>query len=294
MRCPRNLFSLVLLSGAATIASSANAMAGDLCCAPTIFRWGSQPPPEDDGKSKWDEPLASDRPDFTEASSTVGKGLTQLEIGYTFIHDRAGTTETQQHSYPEALFRIGMFADWFEWRIAYNNGSQGVTVGGVPFTSETGAEDLYLGVKLMLTEQDGILPEMSLMPQMTVPTGVDAFSDDLTLPGVNWLYGWDIVEFLSTAGSTQINKAVDDDGTVYYEIAQSWTIGYTFTEHWGGYTEVFALFPSGASTALPEYYFDGGFIFPITNNLQFDVRAGIGLNEPADDYFTGAGMVVRF
>src|SRR4051812_40814645 len=32
-----------------------------------------------------EEPLASDRPDFTEASSTVGKGRVQLEAGYTFV-----------------------------------------------------------------------------------------------------------------------------------------------------------------------------------------------------------------
>jgi hypothetical protein len=215
-------------------------------------------------------------------------------VGYTFIQDRGGDTETQIHSFPEALFRIGMYADWFEWRIAYNHGAQGVTVGGAPFTSDTGAEDLYLGIKLQLTEQDGVLPEMAILPQMTLPVGHEAFTGEEVLAGVNWLYGWDVTDFIATGGSSQINKATDADGSSYYEIAQSWTICYTFTEHWGGYTEFFALFPSGASTELPEYYFDGGFTFPITNNLQFDVRAGIGLNEPADDYFVGTGMAVRF
>jgi hypothetical protein len=272
--------------------SATGAVASEVCCEPTLFRWGGQGP--SDAEPKSEQPLVCDRPDFTECSTTVGAGLTQIEMGYTFIHDRADNTETQSHSYPEALFRIGMFTDWFEWRIAYNHGSQGVTVGGVPFTSDTGAEDLYFGIKLALTEQDGVLPEMALMPQMTVPTGHEAFTAGEVLPGVNWLYGWDVVESISTAGSTQINKAVDEDGSNYYEIAQSWTVGYTFTEHWGGYTEFFALFPSGATTALPEYYFDGGFFFPINNDLQFDVRAGLGLNEPADDFFAGAGMVVRF
>jgi hypothetical protein len=285
---------VLLLALASALGTPAIVEGGDLCCAPTIFRWASSEPFDPNATPKRDKPLESDRPDFTEASSTVGAGLLQLEMGYTFIHDRESNTETQQHSYPETLLRVGMFADWFEFRLAYNHGSQGVTVGGVPFTSETGSDDLYLGLKLALTEQDGILPEMAIIPQMTVPSGADAFSADQVLGGVNWLYGWDVVEFISTAGSTQINKSVDEDGSTYYEIAQSWTIGYTFTEHWGGYTEVFGLFPSGASTALPEYYFDGGFIFPVTNDLQFDIRAGVGLNEPADDYFAGAGFVVRF
>ena len=160
-------------------------------------------------------------------------------------------------------------------------------------SSDTGAEDLYLGVKLQLTEQDGWLPEMSLVPQMSVPTGHDTFSAGEVLPGLNWLYGWDVVEGISTAGSTQINRSIDEDGSTYYEIAQSWTVGYTFTEHWGGYTEAFALFPSGATASLPEYYFDGGFIFPITSDLQFDVRGGVGLNDAAADYFVGTGVVIR-
>jgi hypothetical protein len=282
-------FGLMLLSANSELVA---VRADELNCYPTLFRWSGQGPSE--AEPKRDQPLVSDRPDFTEASTTVGAGITQIEMGYTFIHDREGNTETQQHSFPESLFRIGMFADWLEARIAMNFGSQGVTVGGAPLTSSTGSEDLYLGFKIALTEQDGWLPEMAVIPQMTVPIGQDPFTADIVCPGVNWLYGWEINDFLTTAGSTQFNKSVDDDGTVYTEWAQSWTIGYTLGEHWGAYTEVFALFPSGASTALPEYYFDAGFTFPITNDLQFDVRGGIGLNEPADDYFVGSGMVVRF
>jgi hypothetical protein len=60
------------------------------------------------------------------------------------------------------------------------------------------------------------------------------------------------------------------------------------------YTEFFSLMPSGASTAKPEHYFDGGFTFSVTNNLQLDVRGGSGLNAAANDYFIGSGAVVRF
>ena len=45
---------------------------------------------EGDAPLREEEPLASDRPDFTEASSTVGRGRVQLEAGYTLVRDRAG------------------------------------------------------------------------------------------------------------------------------------------------------------------------------------------------------------
>ena len=119
---------------------------------------------------KEEEPLASDRPDFTEASSTVGKGRIQLEAGYTFVRDRPGGVTTTNHSYPEALLRIGAFAEWLEFRIGQNFGQTEMAGLGAPFNA-SGAEDLYLGVKLGLTEQHRILPEISTHPPDDCPDG---------------------------------------------------------------------------------------------------------------------------
>ena len=45
-----------------------------------------------------DEPLVTDRPDFTEASSTVGRGVAQLEFGYTYTYnDDAGQAVRTRH-----------------------------------------------------------------------------------------------------------------------------------------------------------------------------------------------------
>ena len=60
-----------------------------------------------------------------------------------------------------------------------------------------------------------------------------------------------------------------------------------------GYTEWFALIPAGSAVALPQQYFDGGFTYKVHDNLQFDIRAGVGLNAPADDFFTGIGSAIR-
>jgi hypothetical protein len=214
-------------------------------------------------------------------------------MGYTYVHNEDGPVHADAHSYPELLARIGVLAEWLEFRIAYNHASSSQFTEPLPRDVSTGGEDLYLGFKIGLTPQEGILPEMALVPQWTVPTGHNEFSADIVLPGINWLYGWDINDRFSTAGSTQINKAVDDLDEIYYELAQSWTIGISFTEHWGGYTEWFVLAPSGSDVARTQHYLNGGFIFPVTNDLQFDLRAGVGLSEASDDFFAGVGLVVR-
>lgn len=243
-----------------------------------------------------DEPLASDRPDFTEASSTVGKGRIQLESGYTFVRDRADGATTNSHSYPEALLRIGMLAEWFELRVGQNFGT--TRSGAIPDGFRgSGAEDLYLGVKLGLTEQNGVLPETALILQTTVPTGRREFSGGRTLPGLNFLYGWDVIEDrLTLAGSSQANRATDDVGHPYVELAQSVTIGYGLTKKLGAYTEWFAFYPSGAIApgTTPQHYFNGGFTYRVTPNFQLDIRAGVGLNRRADDFFAGTGFAYRY
>jgi len=258
----------------------------------TLFLWPSDAEPQG-GPPGPDEPLASDRPDFTEASCTVGAGVLQIEMGYTVFYDDDGATRTVDHSFPETLYRIGVLEDWLELRIGVNYLDENATVGGAT-TSASGFQDLYLGVKLGLTPQQGWLPEMSIVPQMLVPLG-SPVSNDRTLPGVNWLYGWDINDWLSAGASTQANLRVDDatDDT-YTEFAQSFTFGYTLTERLGAYTEWFMLSPIQADSARTEHYLDAGLTFRVSNDLQLDVRVGKGVSGAAVDFFSGVGAVVRF
>lgn len=260
---------------------------GDRPSRGTLFQWVDG---NSSGGPDLSEPLVTDRPDFTEASSTVGKGVAQLEFGYTFTTDDDAGTQTRSHSFPESLLRFGILEDWLELRVAWNYAPE--SVNGL--TSD-GAEDLYLGFKIGLTPQEGWLPEMAIIPQMTVPTGADAFSADKVLPGVNWIYGWEINDFLSTAGSSQINPTNDDvTANTYAEFAQSWTVAYSLGDRWGAYTEWFALVPLAADTDQTQFYANGGFTFLVTDDIQWDIRAGAGLNQAADDFFAGTGLSIRF
>lgn len=260
--------------------------------AGTLMRWSYGD--GGDGGPNLDEPIVTDRPDFTEASSTVGLGVVQLETGYTYIMDEGGGTSFRAHSGPEALLRVGVLADWFELRVAYNVLQETTSTPGVGRETINGSDDLYLGVKLALTGQAGVLPEMALVPQMRVPTGSSDLTAGETLPGVNWLYGWDVTEIVSMGGSTQVNRRLDNEtGDPYLEFAQSWTINYALAERLTGYTEWFCFAPDGADSNHNENYFDGGFAFRPTDNTQFDIRAGVGLNEAAADMFTGVGFSIR-
>ncbi|MBM3981919.1 MAG: transporter [Planctomycetes bacterium] len=287
---------------------------GGLCCKKhkgcfqkeTLFEWsvGCDPRKKDDEKDGADgdneepdddERLKSDRPDFTEASSTIGRGRVQFEGGYTYIGDRNGGVRTRTHSYPEGLLRVGMFADWFELRLGQNVFAQSVTENGVR-TTTTSASDLYVGAKLALTKQKGVLPEMAVILQGTVPSGGRAVTADRVLYGFNYLFSWDLNDTFSLAGSVSANKNVDDARREYVLYAQSLSIGYTLGKNLTGYTEWFALYPAFATNTGggAQHYLDGGLQYFLTKNFALDVRIGVGLSRSADDLFAGAGFVVRY
>lgn len=273
------------LSSACAAAPPANS---NLTDGSFLFGWPGQD--RDDLRLDLNDPLVTDRPDFTEASSTVGRGVTQFEIGYTYFSDDAGGTRTDSHSYPEVLLRQGLFRDWFELRIAYNAGS---VRNGV--TTINGSEDLYVGAKIGLTPQSGILPEMAIIPQATLATGSDNFTAGEDLFGVNWLYSWALNDNLSLAGSTQFNESIDGvTGNQYIQWAQSIAIGKSINDQLGTYLEWFALFPDDADTDGVEQYLNGGFSYLLSNNIQWDIRAGVGLNDGAQDFFAGTGLSIRF
>ena len=256
----------------------------------TIFFWNACGVHEIE--SKLDSPLVTDRPDFTEASSTVGRGVSQLEIGYTYAYDNTAGQSVRTQTFGEFLVRQGIFADWLELRIGLTPAEERTRTGGNS-NSDSGLSDLYLGFKAALTPQEGLLPEMALIVQMNTPTGADAFTSNRVEPGANLIYGWEISDFLSTAGSTQGNLRHEDNGNEYWEIAQSWTVAYSLSEQVGAYTEWYGLFPSGADAERTEHYFNGGFTYLLNDHLQLDLRSGVGLNNAADDYFIGAGMSIR-
>jgi hypothetical protein len=240
------------------------------------------------------EPIITDRPDFTESSVTVGNGVIQLEMGYTYSFDDDGGSSTRTHSYPETLLRMGMLAEWFELRIDWNYIEERQRDFGGGVNSAAGAEDLGIGCKLALTPQECILPEMALILQMSIPTGSDDFSADEILPGMSFLYGWDINDDWATGALSGISRALDDEtGEPYVELAQSWTLVRTWTDRIGSYAEWFVIAASGADTNPTEHYFNGGFTFLATDDVQWDIRAGVGLNDAAADYFVGTGLSIR-
>ncbi len=255
----------------------------------TLLRWW------DAGEEEFEvhERIITDRPHIAEAATTVGLGHVQIETGYTYYLDGEAGTRLQTHSYPEALFRIGMFQEWFEFRIAYNYLSQ-QTDSATGRTFVGGSDDLYLGAKVALAKQSGFLPELTIFPQMKVPSGGSAFTAGQVLPGVNFVYAWHVTDTFELECNTQVNKRLDDDAHIYTEVLQTVNFELDLNEKFMVFNEFVLFSPVGSHTNHVEWYTHPGVHYFILPNLQLDVHAAVGLNRSAIDMFGGSGLSWRW
>ena len=270
----------------------------------TLFDWGRDAGCDGAGGGGEEvEPLIAERPDFTNSPRTIGLGVAQVELGYRFTYDGGAGGETRAHSFPDGLLRAGVLANWLELRLG---GTEIIerTAGPDPGNAgdrRDGTEGIDLGAKVGLVPQAGALPEVALITTVTFPTSADLTAADRSgaadrpLPGAELVYGWEVDEFLRFAGSSQANRTTDDDGrAVYTEFAQSATVGFTPSDRFGTYAEYYVLIPAGTDVAETEHYADAGVTFLIAEDVQYDAFVGTGLNDAADDFFVGTGLVVRF
>ena len=246
------------------------------------------------------EPLVTDRPDFTESTETVPAGHFQLEAGYTFTYDRERKDRVRDHTAPELLMRIGL-VDNFELRIGWDGYSwtdsqfEGETRGGRRVTREDqtqDAHDLSLGFKYKLVEQDGWIPHFGVIGAITVPSGSAGVSSGDVDPEIVLLWAYDITDSFAIAGNVGL-AAPTDNGDRFFQASASLAAAVALSEKVGAYVEYFGFYPN-AEHSDAAHSVNAGLTYLINNNFQIDWRVGAGLNEEADDFFTGVGFAFRY
>jgi len=240
------------------------------------------------GTGRAEEPLVADRPDFTESPETVAPGRFQLEAGYTFT--RSG--DDKQHALGEVLLRIGLWQ-----QIELRLGGNSYDWLDSPDGDADGFEDISLGVKIKLVDGsehfDLTRPSIGVVVNTTLPTGADDIGEDEPQPEFVLALAWDLSERFSL-GSSLIYAYASEDGDRFHQFSGSLALEYQLTERWGTYIEYYGIVPetdNGPNTS----FFNGGFTYLVTNNLQLDARVGVGVfNAPSPDYFTGVGVSWRW
>lgn len=229
-----------------------------------------------------DAELISDRPDATESAATIPARCWQLEGGATW--DETG--ENESLTWGELLARYGVGERW-ELRF-------GVPSYVDPDIGPAGFEDASLGVKVVLARRDPDRPrrpEAALLADATLPTGETGLREPHVQPGALLALAWPLgtrTELATNVGAAYASVEGESFGVALASVA----VGRELTERLGGYVELFGVSrdePGGSART----FFDGGFTWAVTADLQLDLRAGVELGSDDDTRFFGAGLVWR-
>lgn len=247
----------------------------------------------DEDEDEDEDKLESDRPNFTQGPSTVGYKRLQIESGYTYTQTVGGDIGHNTHDLPETLIRYGL-AERLEFRLYW----EGVVFDSVTdsasrrTTNQTGYTDMTIGFKYAISKQHKWLPAMSLIVDVSAPAG----SPDQTSHEVDtemiWSCSWELTKRLTLCSSTG-NVSTREADEHFTQFSQSACLDYGLTEKLHVFNEWYVLCPKDSENDLPQHYYDGGITYLAAKNLQLDWRAGIGLSDTSDGFFTGVGLTFR-
>lgn len=255
--------------------------------------------------------IATDRPDFTDAPFSVGRGVTIIETGYTFRRIRAEDIHIERRQLPEILYRHGL-TDNFELRLRWNGyvmTNQTDVATGLR-TSSFGGDDMNVGFKWELLQQENWRPMVTTVVGVFLPVGTGGNSANAVQPQFNVVLGWGLrrwcyfkmstgVDALRRPETTLINNGLSAPFFVTnrnspIEGHQSASLICQCSKRAGTFVEWFGLFRTGASDNRPDHFFDTGLYLYATPNVQFDMKFGTRLSNRVDELFTGAGLSVRY
>jgi hypothetical protein len=223
--------------------------------------------------------LQTDGPSFTRSSSTVPEAMALLESRYSY------SASPKVNSVPLFDLRIGLTP-----RLEFRAQWAGVDYGA-NFRS---SEPLGVGFKLATSKANGWIPEASLLVQLLTPTGYGQNAPSKVAPEVDYIYNWALPKQFNCTGSTGAIFGQPGAASVT-EFYQSLELNRTlFDQHVLVFGEAYSLFGSGTSQGAVLPSMDAGFLLRPTHNLQFDWRAGFGLNQRAGGFFTGVGLCVQY
>jgi hypothetical protein len=234
------------------------------------------------------EPISTDRPGQATSTDIVPPKTLQMELGAQY--QPSPDQRLPDVAFPLLVLRWAPLT-WLELRFGssasfYTHRNTGA---GTATTSE-----LTLATKARFVEQRGLLPTLGTLLELDVPVATSGVATSGTDPSLTILMAWD----LAAAWSIDANLGLSGPSQGIHDVERVFQIDPVLSLEWAALDRV-ALFaewyaPAKANGEPTQQSTDGGITYLVTDNLQIDAAAGVGLNAAAPDYYVGAGLAWRW
>ena len=233
------------------------------------------------------EVIVTDRPDQTEAPTLVSKGILQVETGFIYEEVTTDNIESNTTTFNTTLLRYGLL-DNLELRLGLDVAGTKNTVRNTNFEDKfSGLSPLYVGFKIGITEEKGLLPEIGFLGGAFLPfTAATEYKPENT--GGDFRFAF--AHTLSENWSFSYNLGAGWDGNSS-NISYLYTtvLGHSITDKLGCYLEFYGYFPESDRA---DHSINGGFTYLLSNNVQLDLSGGTGINTD-QDFFISGGISFR-
>lgn len=230
----------------------------------------------------FDRELSADRPDTTESPITVEPGHFQIESSiWAFAKDGSDETWTVG----EMNLKAGLTRS-ADLQLVLRPWIHEQTDDG---TAE-GFGDIEVRVKYNLWGNDGGKTSAALMPYVSIPSQT-AVSTGEWEGGLIFPVAIELTDRLGFGFQVEAARAWDGDTGGYdWDFLHSAVLGISLTDGFGMFIEYVGVTGDGPYEASGIV----GFTWAATENLQWDIAAGVGLNDAAEDFSIAQGVTFRF
>ncbi|MDA0379505.1 MAG: transporter [Bacteroidetes bacterium] len=220
--------------------------------------------------------IATDRPDFTESTSTVPQRSLQAEFGFT----RATVGGDFVDTAGEGLIRYGLRSR-FELRLGLPSR---INVDGL----DAGLGDMSVGFKWNAASF-GNGSRLSVLGTLILPTGQEDFTSEEAEPSILVVGSIPLTDRIGLAGQTGLNffKTADEWNAGFFATT---VLGFSLMENVGAFAEVRMDKIENLDAQVVAHT---GLTYLFSPDFQVDVHGGVGVTETAPDHFIGFGLAYR-
>ncbi len=243
---------------------------------------------QDDKTEKDYSTISTDRPNQTEASNLVPKNFLQVETGAFYESVEVAGFKSKATTFNTTLLRYGLL-DNLELRVGFDFTEITGEFRGIQLENKfSGFSPLLLGVKIGITEEKGLLPEIAFIAHINMPFMA---SRDFETKSTGTDFRFSLSHTLSEKSSLGYNIGMAWDGDITSAIyLYTLAYGYSFTDKVGGYVELYGDLYEDSNF---DHLWNAGFTYLVDDNVQLDISAGTGITMNSQDLFLSAGISFR-
>lgn len=241
----------------------------------------------------YSDPIATDRPDFVESSSVVGKGRVQIETSGAFERSRHDGVVERLVSTP-SLLRLGV-SDTLEARIETDGVSHAWTrgLGSDDNEDASGLADTSFGMKWHVRDGAEGVPALGMLFSVDVPSGARRLHSAGVRPSLRGVAEWDLPSDLSLGVMPGLASERNEAGRHFTSAIFGVVLGKDWNKRFHSYIEMAAPRIAHARDGGTQASAGFGSSYLLTPDCQVDVGLLGGLNRFTPNVSITAGVSVR-